>query len=244
MVPAALLENDELTANEKIVVTALLLHRNKKSGACYPGLARISRLASLSRMTVLRVLNSLERKGIIERKRRFTDCGDYDTNAYSMGGWYHSDTTQYQGDTTVVSGRGYGWYQADTLTENINREREQKNLSPLKDGLEPKPKPNRAAIRAEEVRTSFSEFWSLYPKKQGKKAALAEFSKLFPVDMETERLNQRLQNLHGQLVQYCDSVKDTEPKFIKHPSNWLKSIDPDETAVIEEEVWVRVEESE
>ena len=86
MVPETLLQNEDLTASEKIVVTALLLHRNQKSGACYPGLARISKLSSLSRITVLRVLDSLEKKGIIERKRRFTDCGDYDTNAYSMGG--------------------------------------------------------------------------------------------------------------------------------------------------------------
>ena len=244
MVPAALLENDELTANEKIVVTALLLHRNKKSGACYPGLARISRLSSLSRMTVFRVLDSLEKKGIIERKRRFTDCGDYDTNAYSMGGWYHSDTTPYHDDTTVVSPCYYGWYHHDTLTENLNREKEQKNPSSQSPVLEPKPKPNRAAIRAEEIRAAFSEFWSLFPKKQGKKAALAEFEKIFPADMETDRLNQRLSNLYGQLVQYVDSVQDTEAKYVKFPANWLKSIDPDEEAVIEEDIWVRVEEAE
>lgn len=244
MVPAALLQNEDLTANEKIVVTALLLHRNQKNGACYPGIARIGKLSSLSRMTVLRVLDSLEKKGVIERKRRFTDSGDYDTNSYSMGGWYHSDTTQYQADTTVVSGRDYGWYQADTLTKNLNREKEQKNPSALKGVLEPNPKPNRAAIRAEEIRAAFGEFWALYPKRQGKKAALAEFEKIFSADLPAEKLNQRLSNLYGQLMQYVDSVQDTEPKFIKHPSNWLRSIDPDEEAVIEEETWVRVEEAE
>ena len=241
MVPETLLQNEDLTASEKIVVTALLLHRNQKSGACYPGLARISRLSSLSRMTVFRVLDSLEKKGIIERKRRFTDCGDYDTNAYSMGGWYHSDTTQYHDDTTVVSPCYYGWYHHDTLTENLNREKEQKKPSTLKGGLEPKPKPNRAAIRAEEVQSAFSEFWNLYPKKQGKKAALAEFEKIFPADLPAEKLNQRLSNLYGQLVQYVDSVQDTEAKYVKFPANWLRAIDPDEAATVEEEVWVRVE---
>jgi DNA-binding transcriptional MocR family regulator len=241
MVPSALLENDELTASEKIVVTALLLHRNQKSGACYPGLARISRLSSLSRMTVFRVLDSLEKKGIIERKRRFTDCGDYDTNAYSMGGWYHSDTTPYHDDTTVVSPCDYGWYHHDTLTENLNKEKEQKNPSSQSPVLEPKPKPNRAAIRAEEVQSAFSEFWNLYPKKQGKRAALAEFEKIFPADLETDRLNQRLSNLYGQLMQYVDSVQDTEAKYVKFPANWLKSIDPDEEAIIEVETWVREE---
>ena len=78
MVPESLLQNDELTASEKIVVTALLLHRNQKSGACYPGIARISRLSSLSVRTVKRVISSLEKKGIIERKRRFTCFGKVD----------------------------------------------------------------------------------------------------------------------------------------------------------------------
>ena len=240
MVPAALLENDELTSSEKIVVTALLLHRNQKSGACHPGLARISRLSGLSRITVLRVLASLEKKGIVERKRRFTDCGDYDTNAYSMGGWYYGDTTPCHDDTTVVSPCDYGWYHSDTLTKNINKEKEQKNPSPQCGVLEPK---TIGEIHAKEIRAAFEEFWKEYPKRQGKKAALEEFSKLFPADLSVEKLNQRLSNLHGQLVQYSESVQGTEAKYIKHPSNWLKSIDPDEEAIIEE-VWVRVGEKE
>lgn len=244
MVPESLLQNDGLTASEKIVVTALLLHRNQKSGACYPGIARISRLSSLSIRTVKRVISSLEKKGIIERKRRFTDCGDPDTNSYSMGGWCHSDTTWCHDVTRVVSECHDGWCHGDTLTENLNREKEQKNPSSQSPVLEPKPKPNRAAIRAEEVQSAFSEFWSLYPKKQGKKAALAEFEKIFPADLPAEKLNQRLSNLYGQLVQYVDSVQDTEAKYVKFPENWLKSIDPDEAATIEEEVWVRVEEAE
>ena len=240
MVPETLLQNEDLTASEKIVVTALLLHRNQKSGACYPGLARISRLSSLSRMTVFRVLDSLEKKGIIERKRRFTDCGDYDTNAYSMGGWYHSDTTQYHDDTTVVSPCYYGWYHHDTLTENLNREKEQKNPSSQSPVLEPKPKPI-GEIRAGEIRAAFEEFWQVYPKRQGKKAALAEFEKIFPADIPAEKLNQRLSNLYGQLMQYVDSVQGTEAKYVKFPANWLKSIDPDEEAIIEVETWVREE---
>lgn len=239
MVPAELLQNEELTANEKIVVTALLLHRNQKSGVCYPGIARIGRLSSLSIRTVKRVISSLEKKGIIERKRRFTDCGDPDTNSYSMGGWCHSDTTWCHDVTRVVSECHDGWCHGDTLTKNLNKEEEHRNHFPQSPLLEPKP--SRAAIRAEETARAFAEFWSLYPKKQGKKAALAEFSKLFPAALPAEKLNQRLSSLHGQLMQYVDETRDTEAKYIKFPANWLKSIDPDEETVIMEEVWVRVE---
>lgn len=245
MVPAALLENEELSANEKLVVTALLLHRNRASGDCYPGVARICRLASLSRMTVFRALSTLEEKGIIERKRRFTKFGDYDTSAYVMGGWYQSDTTPYQGDTRVVSQRYYGWYQGDTLTKNINKEEEHinepENLSLQSQFLEPKSK-SIEEIRAEQVKTAFESFWREYPKRQGKKAALTEFQKLFPVDLPNEQLNQRLSNLYGQLIQYVEAIRDMEPRYIKTPKNWLRECDPDEEVIIEQEVWVRVEE--
>lgn len=243
IVPETLLQNDELTASEKIVVTALLLHRNQKNGACYPGIARICKLASLSRVTVLRVLDSLEKKGIIERRRRFTDCGDYDTNAYSMGGWYHSDTTPYHNDTTVVSPCNYGWYHHDTLTKNLNKEKEQKKPSAQSPVLEPKPKPRRN-VHGETVKAAFEEFWAVYPKRQGKKAAFEAFSGLFPAALGADRLNQRLQNIGGQAALYADSVQGTEARYVKNAVNWLRSIDPDEEATIEEETWVRVEEAE
>lgn len=240
MVPAALLQNEDLTANEKIVVTALLLHRNQKSGACYPGIARISRLSSLSVRTVKRVISSLEKKGIIERKRRFTCFGDYDTNEYFLKGWCQADTTWCQDDPRVVSEWHDGWCPVGTQTKNLNKEKEQKKPSAQSLPLEPKPKPRRN-VHGETIKAAFEEFWQLYPKRQGKKAAFEVFSGLFPAALGADLLNQRLQNIGGQAVLYADSVQGTEPKYIKNPVNWLRSIDPDEEAIIEEEVWVRVE---
>lgn len=244
MVPATLLENQGLTCNEKIVVTALLFHRNQKNSACYPGIARISRLASLSVRTVKRVISSLEKKGIIERKRRFTCFGDYDTNAYFLRGWCQADTTWCQDDPRVVSERHDGWCPVGTQTDELNREDKQNPPSSQKQGLDPKNQNKRARRHREDVETVFEAFWGLYPKRQGKKAALEEFSRLFPLGMEPDQLNRRLQNIGGQVARYSDSVQDTEPKYIKNPVNWLRECDPDEDVVLEETVWVREEESE
>jgi hypothetical protein len=251
VVPEELFLDETLDAREKMLLCALFFHRNQKTGECYPGIPRLSRCTGLSIRTVNRVLLSLEKKDRIKRKRRYTRFGDYDTNSYFIRGWCQtdatwcqSDATWCQSDATVASEWRDGWRQVGAQTENLNKEDKQKKPSTLKGVLEPKPKPNRAAIRAGEIRAAFSEFWNLYPKKQGKKAALAEFEKIFPADLETDRLNQRLSNLYGQLVQYVDSVQGTEAKYVKFPANWLKSIDPDEAATIEEEVWVRVEEAE
>ncbi len=241
MVPAALLENQGLTCNEKIVVTALLFHRNQKNSACYPGIARISRLSSLSVRTVKRVISSLEKKGIIERKRRFTCFGDYDTNEYFLKGWCQADTTWCQDDPRVVSEWHDGWCPVGTQTEELNREDKQNIPLSQRQGLDPKTQTKRERHH-EDVGNVFEEFWSLYPKHQGKKAALAEFSKLFPLGMEPDRLNRRLQNIGGQVTQYAESVQGTEPKYIKNPVNWLKECDPDEEVLLEQMVWVREEE--
>lgn len=52
----------------------------------------------------------------------------------------------------------------------------------------------------------------------------------------------RCANICGQAGIYSGEVQDTEKRYIKFPVNWLKSIDPDEEALIEKEVWTRVEE--
>ena len=91
------------------------------------------------------------------------------------------------------------------------------------------------------MKTAFEEFWAVYPKRQGKKAAFEVFSGLFPALLGPDRLNQRFQNVCGQATLYAESVRGTEPKYIKNPENWLKSIDPDEEAVVEQETWIRAE---
>lgn len=238
VVPEELFLDETLDAREKMLLCALFFHRNQKTGECYPGIPRLSRCTGLSIRTVNRVLLSLEKKDRIKRKRRYTHFGDYDTNAYLLRGWCQTDATWCQADATVASDCRDGWRQVGAQTENLNKEDKQKNPSSQSPVLDSKP---IGEIRAEEIRAAFSEFWQEYPKPQGKKAALSEFEKIFPADLPAEKLNQRLSNLYGQLVQYVDSVQDTEAKYVKFPANWLKSIDPDEAATVEEEVWVRVE---
>jgi len=235
-----------------MVMATLFLHADS-SGKAFPSINTITRLSGMAKGTVARRLFQLEKLGYLKRRKRKDKAGDYDRTLYILGrGLSTRETTLSTEDTGVVYPVDKGClpetpgvvYQVGTnIPKNkpIKHTKEQKNPSPQKVVLEPKPKPNRAAIRAEEIRAAFSEFWNLYPKRLGKRAALAEFEKIFPADLETDRLNQRLSNLYGQLVQYVDSVQGTEAKYVKFPANWLRSIDPDEEAIIEEEVWVRVE---
>ena len=254
-VPEEIFLDERLDVYSKMVMSTLLLHADS-SGRAFPSINTITRLSGMAKGTVAKRLSQLEKLGYLKRKKRKDKAGDFDRTLYILGrGLSTRETTLSPEDTGVVYPVDKGClpetpgvvYQVGTnipIEQTNKHTKEQEKPSSQSPVLEPKPKPNRAAIRAGEIRAAFEEFWQAYPKRQGKRAALAEFEKIFPADLPAEKLNQRLSNLYGQLMQYSDSVQGTEAKYVKFPANWLKSIDPDETAVIEEDVWVRVEEAE
>lgn len=248
-VPEEVLTDSRLDAYSKMILVALYLHADSE-GRAFPSINTITRLSGMAKGTVARRLSQLEKLGYLTRRKRKDKAGDYDRTLYILGGGLSTrETTLSTGDTGVVYQVDKGClperqgvvYQVGTnipIEQTIEHTKEQKNPSSQSQFLKPKP---IGEVRAEEIRAAFEEFWQLYPKRQGKRAAFAEFEKIFPADLPAEKLNQRLSNLYGQLMQYSDSVRDTEPRYIKNPVNWLRSIDPDEEATIEEEVWVRVE---
>jgi DNA-binding transcriptional MocR family regulator len=250
-VPEEIFLDDQLDVYSKMVMVTLFLHADS-SGKAFPSINTITRLSGMAKGTVARRLSQLEKLGYLKRRKRKDKAGDYDRTLYILGrGLSTRETTLSTEDTGVVYPVDKGClpetpgvvYQVGTnipIEQTNKHTKEQKNPSSQSPVLGSKPKPI-GEIRAGEIRAAFSEFWNLYPKRQGKKAALAEFEKIFPADLSAEKLNQRLSNLYGQLVQYVDSVQDTEAKYVKFPANWLRAIDPDEAATVEEEVWVRVE---
>lgn len=251
-VPEEIFLDDQLDVYSKMVMVTLFLHADS-SGKAFPSINTITRLSGMAKGTVARRLSQLEKLGYLKRRKRKDKAGDYDSTLYILGrGLSTRETTLSTEDTGVVYPVDKGClpetpgvvYQVGTnipIEQTNKHTKEQENPSSQSLVLEPKP---IGEIRAGEIRAAFQEFWKAYPKRQGKKAALAEFEKIFPADLPAEKLNQRLSNLYGQLMQYVDSVQGTEAKYVKFPANWLKSIDPDEAATIEEEVWVRVEEAE
>ncbi|MPM11905.1 hypothetical protein SDC9_58256 [bioreactor metagenome] len=252
MIPDGVFLDESICAKEKLVLAVLYFHRNQRTGECFPSLSRISKCSGLSPKTVKRAISILEAGGRIERKKRFSPNGDPDSNSYFLTGWGQADPTRGQIDPTlgqadptrghpvpgVGSHRPGGWGQGDPLTYDLNKEEEQKNLPPQSPASELKPRRN---VHGERIKAAFEEVWQLYPKKQGKRAAFEVFSGFFPAILGAERLNQRLQNIGGQATLYAKSVQGTEARYIKNPVNWLREIDPDEVAIIEEETWVRAE---
>jgi hypothetical protein len=76
---------DDLSGSEKRVAAVIVDHYNRKTGQCDPSLESISRLASLSRRTVIRAVGVLTKKGYI---RSYRHGGKYHRNQYEPD-WVH-----------------------------------------------------------------------------------------------------------------------------------------------------------
>ena len=73
----------------------------------------------------------------------------------------------------------------------------------------------------------FEEFWSFYPRKKDKRKARSRFASLFPLDMDKEKRQKRLQHMGLHLNQYVEETTDLEERYVKHPATWLNSVDFD-----------------
>lgn len=104
-----ILENEELTAYEKIVYIILCRFANYKERTCYPSFATIQKLAGCSRITVIRSIKKLEEKGYIKKESRVEENNGSKSNLYRIIDIpsIKMIPPEYQNDTPGVSQR-YG----------------------------------------------------------------------------------------------------------------------------------------
>jgi DNA-binding MarR family transcriptional regulator len=73
----------ELSHRAKVVYMYLCDHADAK-GKCWPGIKTIATDLNLSRSTVKRAINDLEKHGYLEKKHRFRENGSYTSNLYTI----------------------------------------------------------------------------------------------------------------------------------------------------------------
>ena len=76
-------QNHELSPREKAVLIYLKDHANKQ-GTCWPGIRTIAAGVSLSRSTVKRALNDLEKAGLVGKFSRWRENGSLTSNLYRI----------------------------------------------------------------------------------------------------------------------------------------------------------------
>jgi Uncharacterized membrane-associated protein/domain len=73
----------ELSHRAKVVYIYLRDHADAE-GQCWPGIKTIAAELNLSRSTVKRAINDLEKHGYLEKKHRFRENGSYTSNLYTI----------------------------------------------------------------------------------------------------------------------------------------------------------------
>ena len=100
-----LLRSNELKANTKILLLVLMSYENGAEGYSYPSQSRLLKETSLSKTTLLKCLNELEKKGYIKRvKEKGENNKYYITSSIKIDtdtSIKNSTTTSTKNDTTT-----------------------------------------------------------------------------------------------------------------------------------------------
>jgi DNA-binding Lrp family transcriptional regulator len=77
----------------KFVLLVLADHYNDSEGNAWPSIGRIVDVTGMSRATVQRKLKDFERKGVIERTKRYNNSDIYTFNTHLLNGGYQRETS-------------------------------------------------------------------------------------------------------------------------------------------------------
>jgi hypothetical protein len=77
-------------------------------------------------------------------------------------------------------------------------------------------RPLGGAPRASGGDDRFEEFWSSYPKREGRTLAKQAYSRIVAAGISPD-------NLVAKARQYADAKADVDAKWLKMPANWLTS---------------------
>lgn len=168
--------------NNKFVLLALADYADEEN-QCFPSAQTIAEKCCLSKRTVQRVIAKLEEDGYITKMQRTRKDGSLSSNHYVVSEGRIGSVPQSGGSVPQSLA---------SLNLPINLPKE-----PIKDTKKILP---------------FDLFWSDYPKKSGKGAARAAFSKAIKKATVDEIMS-------GLLKHEIQTMKDVQ--FIPHPATWL-----------------------
>ena len=187
----------------KIVLYWLADHHNGETGRCFPSLKTLERECEMSRPAIIRHLSALEDAGLISRDQRKRDNGSQTSTAYKL---HLVPVTKCNTPCN------------ETLQPPVTK-RDPLNLGTINLGNEPVLEANAskslAIAAADDVEKVFAEFWTHYPRKAGKAAAVKAFTK-------AAKKHSTDDILFG-LSQQIEAMRARDPQFIPHAATWLNA---------------------
>lgn len=183
----------DLPTVEKMVLLVIADHANDEGTQSYPSQATIASKASISVRTVQRAVNNLVSEGYIRMFKH--SGGSADCREDRRPHLYQININRLRGDN--VSGRT-DVADGATMTTSTGRQSRPKN-HPLEPSLK---------------HQAFDVFWSIYPRKVAKQAALKAWIKAVQVASADVII--------AGAQRYTDDP-NRHPSYTAHPATWLNA---------------------
>ena len=187
------------------------------AGASYPSIPKLARKARLTERQTRRALNELETIGEIHRNR--SNGGRNRPNHYLITLTENPDKITLK----KIQGKNYPEKNdQETLVKmsgalirhrTVNKKESAESDKPIPNSLSPKSKRNLTRSDPA-VLEAFGRFYQAYPRHNGRQDAEKAWLKLNPGA-------ELITIIMTAVERYAAEVRDTEPRFIKHPGPWL-----------------------
>ena len=201
-VPNSVMDCEELTGTEKLVLLSLLRHYNAEQQRAWPSIRLIAKEADISNFWTVETLKRLEKKGVIRTEKKW-GCGTrYDVLTVQLSLLVNSVEQSTQLNTLCNSVEPNNTNEQD----NINKTKEQYKIEPAK---------------KDDFAADFEEFWRAYPKPKNpdKTPTRKRYEALRKKGVSGEDLLKAAQG-------YARSTQGTDPRYIKHGATFLGPQEP------------------
>ena len=210
MIPNSLIEMEDLTTAQKMVLIVLLRYYNKKKGRAWPSLKIISKDAGISRDWTITTLKQLEDKHFIKKHNNNGNVTQYELLTSRFSRLVNSVDQSTEPTTPVDS---VGRVQSTEPTTPIDSV--DSTIININNNIQVQ-KTNTDYQRGDDMITDFKQFWALYPKSMHPDItrALLEYIKLRKEGVSAEELKMAAKH-------YAEETRGRAAKYIKQCHNFL-----------------------
>jgi predicted transcriptional regulator len=189
--------------SDLLVLLALIQHTNKNGDTVWPSIERLAKYTRFSKRQVIRILERLEDKQVIERERRGRG------RVYRMAPALRSAAVR-TGDMYVTNAETIGDTDVTSKVTPVSSIGDKDVTLSIKED-------SQRSIHAQDGLEGWAEFWEAYPRKAAKKDALAAFR-------QTRRVRPPLVNLLAAVKFFArgDEWQREGGRFVPYPATWLR----------------------
>ena len=142
------MEEKSLNCTERIILLILINHAKSDTGECFPSIGRIVNKAHVSRSTVIKALNKMDKVGMIKKEKRCRNNGSSTSNLYTINDKWWEEGCKIDTPPSVTT-----------------------DTPPVSQATPPEPI-NKEPINTKVFEIGAEKIYSIYPRKIGKKAGI------------------------------------------------------------------------